>query len=70
MVLIYLEIIQPKRIRVGEPHALVAEKLLSKTNTNGQISKRFLVSVLSTYCRRRCRTKSGAEPKLKKIERC
>ena len=30
MVLIYLEIIQPKRIRVGEPQALVAEKLLSK----------------------------------------
>ena len=30
MVLIYLEIIQPKRIRVGEPQALVAEELLSK----------------------------------------
>jgi hypothetical protein len=52
----HLEIVEPKCVRIGQPHVLVTDRLVceKKKEMMGQIA----------YQRRRLRTKSGADPKL------
>jgi hypothetical protein len=57
---INLEVIQPKGVRILQPHALVAA---------GNMLKRNSVAKKLNYCRKRWRMQSGAEPKLSKIKR-